>query len=317
MEAALISNNVLEISDTLKIRGCVYFNKYLSVRRDEFLSVSLSEKQYKFIVGKFAENVRESDANASNVHAFSDKKKVAFVKGVVSLHDKEKTISLSADEFKELCDRRQEVEEIFNKFLIYSPVAPNALEMDNATGQQNAPLVNALAQVAPAGNNGAQIVNAIHLGPPFTFVYGRLVEAQGVANPSCRRRLANRMCDDELHTLLLAALLKNEFTDEARKRACHGCQIDHGSQKEHMNPGCLDPETEVVTQWLSRAGNMTFFKNNIAILARHLKAPIPDRSSEVCATSVVKVVKGETDYFCAPCCMTLPLYQELLESLGL
>ena len=324
MEAALISPNRFNLSETLEVRGCVYFNKYISLRRGELVNVSLSEKQFKFIVGTFAQQVSEAQKGDMIVQAFSEKKRVSFVKGEIRIQDKDKEIGLTREEFDDLCERKSEVEEIFAKFLIYSPVTPISTDGD-VNGQQQQPnfgLMNALANNAPAvavADGGAVMVNAVGLGPEFSFVYQRFVNEQGNANPSCRRRLANRMCDVELHELVLAALVKGHLEDkDERKRNCNGCKIDHGSQKQHMSPGCMDPDEDIIEEWLSRAANKTYFKNNVTILGqRHLKAPIPDRADDVNLVNVAKMARGTFTSLCVPGRITLPLYRELLQYVGL
>ena len=317
MEAALISNNLVTISDSLSIKGCIYFNKYVSIRRADGVAISFSQRQFEHLVG--SEFFAVVEKGASYMHAFSNNKKIALNNGIISLLDKDKELKLSIEEFHLVKAKTVDVLEIFQKFVVLTQVAPTEdgnpqQQQQPAQQPQNASLVHAVAGVAP---NGGQVVAALHLGPQYTFCLNRLIQAQNTPQPSYRRRLANRICDDELHVLVLAALVKGELDPEERKKNCVGCITDHGSQLHHMNPGHMDEDGDVIDQWLGRPAHKKFFRTNVEVLAKRLGAPIGDCSESVSVSQVAKAVGGDYRSFCIPCRMMAPLINELLEDMGL
>ena len=311
MEAALISNNLVKVSESLTIKGCVYFNKYISIRRGDVVAISFSQRQFEHLVGKEFAHVVEK--GTSYMHAFSANKKIAMNNGVISLIDKEKELKLTTEEHRLIQDKTVDIMEIFQKFVVLTPVAPSDDVMQQQQQQQPG-IVNAVAGVAP---NGSQVVAALHLGPQYTYCLNKLVQAQNTPTPSFRRRMANRMCDEEIHVLVLAALVRNELDDDERKKNCRGCIIDHGSQVQHMNPGHLDDDVDVVEQWLARPAHRKFFRTNVEVLAKRLGAPIGDCSDDVSCAQVVKAIQGDYHSFCIPCRIMVPLFTELLEDMGL
>ena len=74
MEAALLSNIYVTVSDDLFIRARVYFGKYMSIGRMEGSGFPVSERQWRYLSGEFNDGV-QSDDSASISHTFSMTKK--------------------------------------------------------------------------------------------------------------------------------------------------------------------------------------------------------------------------------------------------
>ena len=338
MEAALLSNIYVTVSDDLFIRARVYFGKYMSIGRMEGSGFPVSERQWRYLSGEFNDGV-QSDDSASISHTFSMTKKAVKKGDEIVLKNKDSELRLSRSEWGLLMDVKAQVDELFKKFLVYTPTVPNSGN-NNAGGAAGANQQLPVAGIGPgaaaaavaannAGAGGAEqqqqqqqpqhvaVGNVgLQLGPQFTFVLQHIIEAQNNAAPSYKRLLANRMCDGEIHLLVLAKMVKSLLEPEVRRLNCHGCAIDHPSQREHMNPGHLDDEIEVVAGWMRKPVNADFLKNAIRCMGQRLGAPISDCTGNLAYEQVVNVTNENYDTFCLPCKLMIPLYVDLISDMG-
>ena len=353
MEAALLSNIFITVSDDLFIRARVYFGKYMNIGRAEGNGFPVSERQWRYLSGEFNDSIQLDDA-INITHTFSMNKKAVKKGDEIALKNKDSELRLTRTEWSSLMNVKSEVNELFNKFLVYTPTVPNSgnngnnnagggvngagagAALNNVGGagaagvNQQLPVVGfgqgaaaAAAVAAGASNNGAAeqplavgIVGIQPLGPQYTFVLQQIIEAQNNASPSYKRLLANRMCDGEIHLLVLAKLIRSLLDPEVRRLSCHGCAIDHPSQKEHMNPGHLDDEIEVVAGWMRKSVNADFLKNAIRCMGQRLGAPIGDCTGDLAFDQVVNVANENYDTFCLPCKLMIPLYLDLISNMG-
>ena len=281
-------------------------------------------------MGEFNRTI-QGDENANVSRSFSSSKTV-IKKGCGSpiiLRSKESELHLNRDEWAALVEVKDEVDCLFKKFLVYHPVPPKEVNAGQSIGSlhsQQLPMMNsAAASSATVGGNiqggdqaTPQMIVAQSLGPEYTFVLQRLVEAQNTAMPSFRRLYANRICNGELHLLVLAKIVAPQLDEQVRAMNCHGCIIDHPSQDQHMNGGLghLDDETQVVQAWLGRTSNASFVANAVRILGQKLGAPISDCLNKLDYRQVISTVRAEFDTFCVPCKLMVPLYLELIQELG-
>lgn len=315
MEAALLcSRKTIDVTPTLQVRACVFFGKYISLKRHEGSSMSFSKRQFTILMGEFAESMKQHErlgGSGSNSHAFSNTKRVTQRNGQeLVFRDKEKELRLTQEEWKALVTVKDEVLGLLDKFIVLTPTLP----------EQTAQLVS--AQQQQQSQNGhdteddGEVSDYVYMGPQYTFVLERLVEAQRTRTPSYRKLLANRMCDEEIHVLMLAAMVKEELTEEARAAKCNGCLTDHPSQKQHMDPGHMDDPTAEVEEWLANPLHRNFLRDAISIAATRLDAPIADLSKEVPLDKVVSAAEGNYSQFCMPCRLMVPLYNELIAAMG-